>query len=128
MSSSVPRRSARIAAKAVGGPVTVVEPAPPKEAKPSAPATFSLNLKGRPSRQRLLEAAEALRLACTNAHTKEDWAACREFAHKLDDAAERSEEGEAIFITDCAWWCNCDAVDRRAYAIASIDSYIESLE
>lgn len=134
LSHVAPRRSARLAAEKPVAAVAISQPLPPAES--TAPvnetachlATVSSDLKGRPSSKRLLHAAQELRIACMNATTADDWAACHDFAHKLSDAAERAEKGDLAFTVDCAWWCGTVAADRQQYAVTSIDSYIESLQ
>ncbi len=120
MASSGPRRSPRLAEMAVTRPTVVPVPV-------TAPAAAPPVRKIGRSKKALLAAAEELRLACINATTKEDWAACREFAHKLDDAADAANVGESIFITDCAYWCSCEDKECNSYAVTAIESYIETL-
>ncbi len=127
--STAPRRSARLAEMAAAAPVAE---APATPAVPVAPAAPPPKQRIRRSKAGLLEAAQELRSRLSHAHVAEDFAACRELAHQLDDAADNvpSDNGETMFIIDCAWWCGLAkrGSGEHCYALQSIISYIKSLK
>jgi type VI protein secretion system component VasF len=125
MTTSAPRRSPRLAEKAsASAPAVTIAPVAVVPTPRGSPPPKKI---GR-SKKALLEAALELRRACANARTAEDWAACRAFAHKLNDAADAANVGESLFITDCAYWCSYSGEQEcGSYAVTAIEAYIESV-